>query len=67
MVRIKIVRCGDCGFTASGATPEELGDRGWKLLRLRDGLGNPVLWWRCPTCLARGAHAYSKQTHNDAR
>jgi hypothetical protein len=61
MVRIKIVRCGDCGFTTSGSTPEELGDRGWKLLRLRDGFGNPVLLWRCQRCLAMRARSATEE------
>jgi hypothetical protein len=60
MLKIKLVCCGDCGFTASGATPAELGDRGWKLFRLRDGYGNPVLWWRCKRCIAGGAHGFGE-------
>jgi hypothetical protein len=57
MLNIKTVSCGDCGLSTLGAEPEQLSSRGWKLLRLRDGYGNPVLWWRCKRCIAGGAHA----------
>jgi hypothetical protein len=60
MLKIKIVSCGDCGFSTLGAAPDQLGKNGWKLLRLRDGYSNPVLWWRCGRCVAAGAPAMAE-------
>ena len=58
METIDVARCGDCGRAALGATMRELGDRGWKIARPRDGYGNPVLRWRCPSCAAEAVHTW---------
>jgi hypothetical protein len=53
-------RCGDCGQPVLTGRTGELVARGWRLLRLHDGLGNPVLWWRCARCVTGGAHAFGE-------
>ncbi|HEY3819141.1 MAG TPA: hypothetical protein VGL81_18360 [Polyangiaceae bacterium] len=53
-------RCGDCGQPVLAGTTGDLPARGWRLLRVRDGLGNPVLWWRCGRCVSGGAHAFGE-------
>ena len=57
-------RCGDCGQPVLTGRAGDLVSRGWRLLRLHDGLGNPVLWWRCGRCVSGGAHAFG-ETHVD--
>jgi hypothetical protein len=46
------IHCSDCGRPALRATHAGLFERGWKLLPLRNGHGEPVTWWRCVHCCA---------------
>jgi hypothetical protein len=52
--------CGDCHRPLLPGTTSELVSRGWRLVRLHDGLGNAVLWWRCARCVAGGVHAFGE-------
>jgi hypothetical protein len=60
MAHLVSLRCGDCGQPVLPGIAGELVARGWRLLRLRDGLGNAVLWWRCGRCVLGGAHSFGE-------